>query len=165
MDTKSNNRNCSVINIDESGAFKVLCDKIGVDEATDFLCKLAAKPQFMLLFEKLYLEGAPKDYPIATNNKQDYMYRGPDGTVQSIDEAILLKIMDRLQKNVFLEAADPLLTRFIRYNQGERVGSDGDYNQFRKLQNGAHAAKIEKGFMKELCQRTYNPDHPFFRGT
>lgn len=147
--------------INESGAFEALSDIMGTEEATNFLCKLASKPQLMLLFEKLYLRGSSKTYPIATANKKDYTYRGTGGIVV-VDEAGFLKIMDRLLKNIFLEAANPLLSRFIKQNQGDRSGSDDDYDRFRRLQNGAHAAKIDKGFMKELCAKVHNPGHPFF---
>lgn len=151
------------VSISEIGAFKTLCDKMGINEATEFLCKLAAKPQIMTLFEKLYLECDPANYPIANNNGKDFFYRDADDKIIH-DEGghKIAKLGERLMKNTFLEAADPLLTRFIRQNEGDHEGDDDDYDRFRELQNGAHASKADRSFVKELYPKTYNPKHVFF---
>ncbi len=151
------------VSISEIGAFKTLCDKMGTNEATDFLCKLAAKPHVMALFEKLYLECDPANYPIANNNGKDFYYRDADDKIV-FDEGghKITKLGERLMKNTFIEAADPLLNRFISQNEGDHEGDDDDYDRFRELQNGAHAMKADRSFVKDLYPKTYNPKHSFF---
>ncbi len=151
------------ISISDIGAFKTLCDKMGTTEATDFLCKLAAKPQIMALFEKVYLECDPANYPIANNNGKDFFYRDADDKIVH-DEGghKITQLGERLMKNTFVEAADPLLTRFVKQNEGDHEGDDGDYDRFLELQNGACRTKADKSFIKELYPKTYNPNHAFF---
>ncbi len=154
------------INISDIGAFKTLCDKMGINEATDFLCDLAAKPQIMALFEKVYLECDPAQYPIANNNGKDFMYRDAENNIVH-DEGghKITELGERLIKNTFIEAADPLLTRFISQNEGEHDGDDTDYDRFRELQNGACRIKRDRSFVKDLYPKTYNPGHVFFSTT
>ena len=151
------------INISDIGAFKTLCDKMGTNEATNFLCKLASKPQIMMLFEKVYLECDPSRYPIANNNGKDFMYRDVDNKIIH-DEGghKITQLSERLMKNTFIEAADPLLTRFVKHNEGDHEGDEDDYDKFRELQNGACETQVDKSFVKELYTKTYNPNHTFF---
>ncbi len=163
----TNNINNTVIyqhfTVSDIGAFKILCDKMGTAEATEFLCKLAAKPQVMTLFEKLYLECDPSNYPIANNNGKDFFYRDVnDNIVHDEGGHKIAKLGERLMKNTFLEAADPLLTRFVKQNEGDHDGDDNDYDKFRGFQNAAHASKTERSFIKDLYPKTYNPNHMFF---
>ena len=154
------------LTISEMGAFKVLCDKMGTAEATNFLCNLAVKPRTMELFEKLYLGCAPVNYPIANNNGKDFYYRDEnDNIIHDTDGHIIDKLGERLMKNTFIEAADPLLKRFVKQNEGDHEGDDTDYDRFRELQNGASSFKSDKSFIKDLYPKTYNPTHAFFTGT
>ncbi len=149
--------------LSDVGGFKTLCDKMGAHEATSFLCKLAAKPQVMALFEKVYLDCDPANYPVANNNGKDFFYRDSDDNIIH-DEGghKIAQLGERLMKNTFIEAADPLLTRFIKQNEGDHDGDDDDYDRLRELQNGAYKAKVDKAFIKELYPKTYNPNHEFF---
>jgi hypothetical protein len=151
--------------INEVGAFKALCDKMGVSEATDFLCDLASKPLVMPLFEKLYLEGDPASLPIANNNGKDFVYRDSnDELVHDVGGNKIAKLGERLLKNAFVEATDPLIVRFMGKNEGEQDGDDVDYDKFIELQNGATSVRPDKAFIKELYPKTYNPGHSFFAG-
>jgi hypothetical protein len=151
------------ISITDIGGFKSLCDRMGIPEATEFLCKMAAKPQLMDLFEKVYLDCDPAHYPIAHNNGRDFYYRDAENKL-IIDEggSKIAQLSERLMKNTFIEAADPLLAKFVRQNDGDKEGDDVDYDRFRELQNGACRVKVDKSFIKELYPRTYNPNHTFF---
>ncbi len=152
------------IAISDIGAYKTLCDKMGINEATDFLCKLATKPQIMPLFEKLYLECDPSSYPIVNNNGKDFYYRdGDDNIVHDSGGHKIAKLGERLMKNTFIEAADPLLKRFVRQNDGDHEGDDNDYDRFRELQNGASNFKADRSFIADLYPKTYNPNHTFFK--
>ncbi len=159
----NNTVNYQHITISDIGAFKILCDKMGINEATDFLCNLATKPKAMILFEKLFLECDPASYPIANNNGHDLYYRDEDDRiVHDAGGHKIAELGERLMKNAFIEAADPLLTRFIKQNVGDHDGDDDDYDKFRKLQNGASGFKVDRSFIKELYPKTYNPHHTFF---
>jgi hypothetical protein len=151
------------INISDIGAFKNLCEKMGASEATDFLCQLASKPKIITLFEKLYLDGNPTEHPIATLNGKDFVYRDiNEALVHDIGGTKISELGERLLKNTFIEAVDPILTRFVRQNQGDRDGDDNDYDTVRELQNGACLAKKDKTFIKDLSTKVYNPNHSFF---
>ena len=152
------------INISEVGAFKILCDKMGINEATDFLCNMATKPQIMALFEKLYLECDPSNYPITNNNGMDFIYRDEDDNIiHDTGGRKIAKLGERLMKNTFLEATDPLLQRFVKQNEGDHDGDNTDYDKFCGLQHGACSTKDDKTFVKDLYPKTYNPNHTFFR--
>ncbi len=158
----SNTNNIQII-ISDVGAFKALCDKMGTTEATLFLCDLASKPKTITLFEKVYLEGDPSNYPIANNDGKDFYYRDKDNNI--ICDAggqEIAQLGKRLMQNTFLEAANPLLTRFVRQNEGDHDGDDEDYDKFRELQNAACRCKVDKTFPVDLYKRTYNPKHDFF---
>jgi hypothetical protein len=150
--------------ISDAGAYKILCEKMGSGEATNFLCELAGKPKTMTLFEKVYLDCDKADYPIANSNGKDFYYRDSDNNIIR-DEGghQISKLGDRLIKNTFIEAADPLLTRFMKHNVGDLEGDDGDYDKFRELQNAACAVKTDKTFVNDLSFKTYNPNHTFFK--
>ena len=152
------------IMISDVGAFNILCEKMGTNEATSFLCTLATKPKTMALFEKVYLDCEPSNYPIANNNGKDFYYRDSDNKIVH-DEggSTISKLGDRLIKNTFIEAADPMLTRFVNQNVGDHEGDDADYDKFRELQNAACAVKTDKSFIKELSVKTYYPNHQFFK--
>lgn len=152
------------ISISEFGAFKSLCDKMGTEEATKFMCSLASKPKTMDLFEKVYLDCDPSNYPIANNNGKDFCYRDSDNNIIH-DEGgqKIAQLGDRLMKNTFVEAIDPLLTRFVRQNEGDHEGDDGDYDMFHTLQKAACLVKPDRTFIKDLSLKTYNPDHTFFQ--
>ncbi len=146
--------------ISDVGAFKILCDKMGVNEATEFLCALANKPKTMVLFEKVYLDCEPDDYPIANANGKDfYYYDGDSNIIYDEGGCLISKLGDRLIKNTFLEAADPLLTRFVKQNEGEHDGDDDDYDRFRALQTAACSVKADRSFIRELSLKTYHPGH------
>ncbi len=161
-----NNNNIVIyqnITISDAGVFKILCDKMGVSEATAFLCDMAGKPQIMTLFEKAYLDCDPANYPIAHNNGTDLYYRDSNNNiVHDAGGRKISKLGERLMKNTMLEAAEPLLARFISQNEGEHDGDDNDYDRFRELQNGACRYKEDHMFTKSVFKKTYNPNHVFF---
>jgi hypothetical protein len=159
----TNNTTYNQIVISDVGAFKLLCDKMGSNEATNFLCTLANKPKTMVLFEKVYLDCERDQYPIANANGKDFYYRDTDNNIICDEGGYhISKLGDRLIKNAFIEASDPLLTRFVSHNAGDREGDDDDYSRFRELQNAACSLKTDKTFIKELSLKTYCPDHMFF---
>lgn len=151
--------------VSDVGAYKALCGRMGTDEATDFLCELASKPKTITLFEKVYLEGDPTDYPIANNDGKDFYYRDSNNNIVcDTGGHEIAKLGKRLMQNTFLEAADPLLTRFVSHNGGDRDGDDEDYDRFRELQNAACRCKDDKTFTLDLYKKTFNPKHIFFMG-
>lgn len=151
--------------INDAGVFKSLCDNMGVGDATSFLCELACKPKIMTLFEKVYLEGPPSEYPIANNNGKDFYYHDSDNNlICDIGGKNITRLGERLMQNTFLQAADPLLKRFVSQNDGDHEGDDDDYDRFRELQNGACKCKSDKTFTNDLYKKTYNPGHMFFHG-
>ena len=103
---------------------------MGISEATVLLCGMACKPQVMVLFEKAYLEGDPYNYPIANNNGTDLYYRDINNNIIH-DEGgrQISKLSERLVKNTFLEAAEPILSRFVVQNEGDHDGDDADYDK------------------------------------
>ncbi len=87
------------LSISDMGAFKILSDRMGEEEATDFLCKLASNPRIITLFEKVYLDGEPSEHPIANVNGEDFIYRDEtQNLIHDIGGAKILKLGERLLK-------------------------------------------------------------------
>lgn len=160
--TVNNTVNINLTTIGSTDALQNLVERMGQKEALTFLLNIttSSRNQLMSIMEQMYLTGDPNNYPIANKDGNIFRFRDIDQRIiHDIGGKKIAKLSSNIHRNLYASAANLEAQHFIE--KGD------NYDKYYIMQECASNNKHDtKNFVKDLANKTYNPDHHFFaKGT
>lgn len=144
--------------------YEQLVNRMGNEEAINFLSDMAAHGTPVDLISKLYLEGRdPADYPVACRDKDHFRYINSEKRI--IDD----KGGHSISKLVSAGVRDALITAANEHSAGAIEGNTDEDEEIEEITiikdfvTNMPELMSKEAIIRKLSEITTNPNHPFFQ--